>query len=103
MCAKRKRNEKKLIFSNEFFSDMEQDGMLYAALIRSPVSDATLNSISHPKLPEGYAIFSAKDIIGKKTIQTLNNEIPVFCTGTSATSENRWAFWWEPTRTRYAN
>lgn len=81
MCAKRKRNEKKLIFSNEFFSDMEQDGMLYAALIRSPVSDATLNSISHPKLPEGYAIFSAKDIIGKKTIQTLNNEIPVFCTG----------------------
>ncbi|MBQ7159225.1 MAG: xanthine dehydrogenase family protein [Treponema sp.] len=83
MCAKRKKQEeqKKLIFSNEFFSDMESDNMLYAVLIRSPVADAHLNSISHPHLPEGYFIFDANDISGKKTIQTLGLEIPVFSTG----------------------
>ncbi len=83
MPAKRKPKEeqKKLIFSNEFFSDMESENMLYAVLIRSPVADAQLKSISHPSLPEGYFIFGANDIIGKKTIQTLGLEIPVFCTG----------------------
>ncbi len=83
MCAKRKTKEeqKKLIFSNEFFSDMESENMLYAVLIRSPVADAQLKAISHPSLPQGYFIFDANDIIGKKTIQTLGLEIPVFCTG----------------------
>ncbi|MBQ6780352.1 MAG: xanthine dehydrogenase family protein [Treponema sp.] len=81
MCAKRKEseNKKQLIFSNEFYSDLETDDMLYAVLIRSPVSAATLISISHPNLPEGYRIFSAEDIIGKKTITTLDEKTPVFC------------------------
>ena len=78
---KTKETQKNLIFSNEFYSDMEMDGMLHAILIRSPVSSAQLIGISHPSLPEGYYLFSANDICGKKTIQTLGLEIPVFCTG----------------------
>ena len=82
MCAKRKTaRQKRLIFSNDFYSDLEADGMLYAVLIRSPVSVATLVSVSHPDLPPGYHLFSAADVMGKKTITTLGEEMPVFCTG----------------------
>lgn len=82
MCAKRKNAAaKRLTFSNDFYSDLEADGMLHALLIRSPVAGAMLVSVSHPMLPQGYHLFSAADIAGKKNIAMLGVEMPVFCTG----------------------
>ena len=46
--------------------------MQYGVLIRSPISKGTIRSISHPKLPENYTIISAKNIVGKNTIETNN-------------------------------
>lgn len=81
MAKRKTAKPKRLLFSNDFYSDLEADGMLHALLIRSPVATATLVSVSHPNLPQGYHLFSALDVIGKKTIATLGLETPVFCTG----------------------
>ena len=51
--------------------------MQYGVLIRSPISNGTIRSISHPKLPENYTIISAKNIIGKNIIETNNLQTPV--------------------------
>lgn len=62
-----------------FFTDIEKDGMLYAALIRSPVARGKITDISLPNLPAGYFLFTAKDIPGINDLQTLDTHISVFC------------------------
>ena len=57
----------------KYYSDIELQDMQYGVLIRSPISNGTIRSISHPKLPENYTIISAKNIVGKNIIET-NNE-----------------------------
>ena len=81
MCAKRKRQTKQLLFSDEFYSDMETDGVLHAKLLRSPYPNGIIADIALPPLPDGYAFFSAKDIPCKKSVKTLGVETPVFYTG----------------------
>ena len=79
--TERAANEKKLIFVNEYYSDIQKSGMLYAAMIRSPASSGTLESVSLQTIPEGYFLFSANDVPGKNTIKMLSSEIKIFCDG----------------------
>ncbi len=73
-----RRRTRKLDIANSFYSDIEMNNMLYAVLVRSPVSRGTIKQISHPALPEGYFLFSAKHVSGTNRIKTLNTETPVF-------------------------
>lgn len=73
---------KKTKFSNnkEFYSDYEFSGMYYGAIIRSSFA-GTFDSISTENLPDGYFVITAKDIPGKKTIESPDGKIsvPIFC------------------------
>ena len=60
-----------------FYSDIPKDDFLYAVLIRSPIASGSIREIKHEALPEGYALFTAKDIPGEKTIRTFDTEFPV--------------------------
>lgn len=67
--AKRKTSEKKLIRSLDttgFYTDCDRPGALYAALVRSPASAGKIQSITISDLPEGYFLYTAKDIPGDK-------------------------------------
>lgn len=71
----------KFSFQKEFYSDLTMDGMLYAVTVRSPAKEGIIKSISHPDLPEGYTLVTARDIPGTNLIDTPNGKIPVFCEG----------------------
>ncbi|MCR5725211.1 MAG: xanthine dehydrogenase family protein molybdopterin-binding subunit [Treponema sp.] len=80
MCAKRRSaKDRSILFSDTFYSDMEMEGMLYAAIVRTPFSQGIIQSIHIPDLPEGYSFFCHSDIPGKKNIRTMGVETPVFC------------------------
>ena len=61
----------------KYYTDIDLPDMQYGVLIRSPISKGTIRSISHPKLPENYTIISAKNIVGKNTIETNNIQSPI--------------------------
>lgn len=61
----------------KYYSDIVLPEMQYGVLIRSPISNGTIRSISHPKLPENYTIISAKNIVGKNIIETNNIQTPI--------------------------
>lgn len=73
------KKAKKLVFSDEFYSDISMDGMLYASILRSPVPKGKLLNIALESLPEGYCFFGINDIPQSKTIKMPGTEIPVFC------------------------
>lgn len=85
MCAKRKSAaKKKVIFSDEFYSDMSVPEMLYAVTITSPFSCGRIASIDfspNTKIPENFYLITYKDISGEKKIKILDTEVPVFSTG----------------------
>lgn len=74
-------NTLKFSFQKEFYSDLTMNGMLYAITVRSPEKEGIIKSISHPNLPEGYTLVTARDIPGKNLIDTPNGKIQVFCEG----------------------
>lgn len=82
MCAKRKLADKKrILFSDDFYSDLSGPDMLYAVLIQSPFSCGVISSISfsrNTKLPEGYYLFTASDF-GNKSLNILGMDIPLLC------------------------
>ena len=69
--AAKKSETKKLLRSLEasgFYSDAEKDGCLYATLVRSPAPAGKIKSITAPDLPEGYNLYTSKDLPGAKSI-----------------------------------
>mgnify|MGYP002855567839 CR=1 FL=1 len=75
--AKQKKAPKIVTRSLEakgFYSDFSKEGILYAALIRSPATTGIVKDIKIPDLADGYYLFSAKDIPGKKTM-TFNDTV----------------------------
>ena len=63
MATKRKVTGKQLVdFASSFFSDLRLPDMMYGVLVRSPLPRGKIRSISHPQLPEGYFLYTAKDI-----------------------------------------
>jgi len=79
--ATKKSKSKTLIRSLQttgFYSDFEKEGILYAALIRSPSPSGKIKSVSIPELPEGYYLISSRDLPGQKTIQSNKTLTKVF-------------------------
>ena len=64
--------------ANGFYSDCQRKDMLYAALIRSPVSTTKITKIEIPDLPEDCMFYTADDIPGKKFLELNNVESKVF-------------------------
>lgn len=79
----RKTAEKnaRVSFQKEFYSDLATDSMLFAITVRSPVSTGTVRSLSHPDLPEGYTLVTARDVPGTNSVSTPQGTFPVFCEG----------------------
>ena len=79
--AVKKTNTKTNLRSLEakgFYSDVEKDGCLYAALVRSPAPAGKIKSITAPDLPEGYFLYTSRDIPGTKTITANKTVTKVF-------------------------
>ncbi|WP_428771128.1 molybdopterin cofactor-binding domain-containing protein [Treponema sp. HNW] len=73
-----KTSVSKIHVSSSFYSDTAKNDFLYAVLIRSPIANGSIRDIKHEGLPEGYSLFTAKDIPGEKLIRTFGSEFPVF-------------------------
>ena len=88
MCARRKvSDKKKFLFSDDFYSDLPANDMIHAVIVRSPFSYGKVTSIDFApktKIPEGYELFTYKDIPGKTQVNILGKDIPILCTGTIA-------------------
>ena len=80
MAAKKNDAKKNLrsLEASGFYSDFEKEGILYAALIRSPGPSGNVKSITIPDLPEGYFMLSSKDLPGAKTITANKTVTKIF-------------------------
>ncbi len=79
MAAKKRSSILKSDSAQVFYTDIQTDNMLYAALIRSEESGRTVKGVYFDDLvPEEYAAFTAKDIKGKNLIVTEDTSMPVF-------------------------
>lgn len=79
---KNKTPEKQIsLEAKDFYSDFYQDGMLYAALIRSPAVTGKVSGITIPDLPENYFLFTAKDVPGENKISINETPIQIFTQG----------------------
>ena len=77
----KKQKNTKASYQNEFYSDIQMDNMLYAAVVRSPASSGIITSISANKLPEGYRLITAQDVPGKNGVENGFFNIPLFSEG----------------------
>lgn len=87
--AVKKNDAKKNLRSLEasgFYSDYEKENMLYAALIRSPAPAGKVKSVTIPELPEGYFMFTSKDLPGSKSISVNKTNTKIFGYGNVAYS-----------------
>lgn len=75
----RKKSRRTSYLSKDYFIDCFKDNMLYAALVRSPLSGGKITNINFSDIPEGYFFFSARDIPGKNFISTMGINTRVFC------------------------
>lgn len=76
-----KSRNSQISFQKNFYSDITMDKLLYAAVVRSPVSEGIVKSITHPDLPEEYTLVTSRDIPGTNLIDTPHGKIPIFCEG----------------------
>ena len=79
--ATKKSDTKKLMRSLEasgFYSDSEKEGCLYAALVRSPAPAGKIKNITAPDLPEGYFLYTSRELPGIKTITANKSVIKIF-------------------------
>ena len=75
-----KTKKNRTILSDDFYSDLTLPDMLHAVLIRSPRKAGLFAGIQLPQdFPEGYSIFTAKDVPGKNLVSIRNIKVPVFC------------------------
>lgn len=73
--------EKNILRSLEakgFYSDCEKQDMLYGVLIRSPAPTGKIKSIFINDLPQGYFLFTADDIPGKKLMEINGETTKIF-------------------------
>ncbi|MGN0729172.1 molybdopterin cofactor-binding domain-containing protein [Treponema sp.] len=75
------RKNSQISFQKEFYSDLTMDNMYFAVVVRSPVREGIIKSISHPDLPDGYSLITARDVPGSNLVNTIQGKLPVFCEG----------------------
>lgn len=73
------KSSRRSYLSKDFLVDCQKEGMLYAALVRSPEAGGKITNINFSDLPEGYFFFSARDIPGRNYISTMGVDTRVFC------------------------
>ena len=79
MCAKAKTpKDSNLLFSDEFYSDLSEQDMLYASILRSPVPKGRITDLHTDELPPETFFFGLSDIPSNKSIKILDTEIPLF-------------------------
>ena len=79
--AVKKSNSKKQLRSLEatgFYSDAGKEGCLYAALVRSPAPSGKIKSITAPDLPEGFFLYTSRDIPEAKTLTANKTVTKIF-------------------------
>lgn len=64
-----------------FCSDLSENNMLHAVLVRADKVGDTMTGVAVPELPPDYAFFSAADIPHGNGIDIAGARIPVFCDG----------------------
>ena len=75
-----KQKKSKTLISDEFYSDLTPSETQHAILIRAPKTSGLIAGIETPEnFPEGYSIFTAKDIPGKNYVSINNRTLPIFC------------------------
>ncbi len=57
--------------------DMEIEGMIYVATVRSPIARGKILSIIPPVLPAGYRLILPQDIPGENHIVSFGTEVPI--------------------------
>lgn len=72
------KTKKRSLEAKGFYSDCNKDETLCAVLIRSPAATGKVRNITIPELPEGYFLFTAKDIPGLKKIEVNNQSWKIF-------------------------
>ena len=72
------KNKMRSLKAESFYSDFTKEGTLYAALVRSPASTGKIKSIVLQDIPEGYYLFTAKDIPGKKELEINKSKQKIF-------------------------
>ncbi len=76
-----KKKSSKLNFQNDFYSDLNFSDTLYALIIRSPTKKGIIRSISLPDIPDGYYLFTARDVPGANIMDTPLGKVPIFSEG----------------------
>jgi CO/xanthine dehydrogenase Mo-binding subunit len=76
-----KKQSTKVSLQSEFYSDLTMDNMLYGVIVRSPAKSGIITSISHGDLPDGYFLFTARDVPGNNLVDTPLGKVPVFSEG----------------------
>ena len=71
-------NTKRSLLAKGYYSDCRKANMLHAAIVRSPTVTGRVTGISIQNLPEGYFLYTAKDIPGKKQIKENNVLMNIF-------------------------
>ncbi|MCR5762776.1 MAG: xanthine dehydrogenase family protein molybdopterin-binding subunit [Treponema sp.] len=66
---------------NDFYSDIAFKNMLYAITVRSPIERGIITSIFQETIPEGYYLFTARDVPGSNMLETPQGKISIFSEG----------------------
>ena len=83
MPERKTRRTKKLHKSyilKDFLIDCTKNNMYYGALVRSPSAFGKITNIGLTNLPDGYYLYTARDIPGENIVRTLNTDTQIFCT-----------------------
>ena len=78
--TKRTKKLRKSYILKDFLIDCTKNSMYYGALVRSPSSFGKITNIGITSLPEGYYLYTARDIPGENVIHTLDTDTQIFCT-----------------------
>ena len=85
MCARKTSSDrKKIIFSDDFYSDLATEDTLHAILLRSPFAYGRIVSIEldkEGKKEKDCFLFTSRDLPEDKSIKVLNTQIPLLCPG----------------------
>lgn len=66
----------------EFLCDCSKQDMLYGSLIRSPVANRKITNITIKDFPEGYFLYTARDIPGENKAHIFDSKNRIFCNET---------------------
>jgi CO/xanthine dehydrogenase Mo-binding subunit len=75
--SNKKHSETSIEYSDLYYSDMNRKDMLYAIIIRSPISNGTLRHLRLNDIPDYCTLITADDIPGKNEIDTFGTKIPL--------------------------